>query len=134
MKTKIFLRLLLVFAIAAPVSSGQSSSPPASPKSGSSGGESGQSDEVHLGFSIETEMLTYKSLEANSEAVACDIARHLFGGEIRTTIGDRSMHDPVRREYRRRGGDRLVHNDGIQRFSNVARGHGLDERARAQGE
>jgi hypothetical protein len=82
MKTKIFLRLLLVFAIAAPVSSGQSSSPPASPKSGGSGGESGQSDEVHLGFSIETEMLTYKSLEANSEAVACDIARHLFGGEI----------------------------------------------------
>ena len=27
-------------------------------------------------------MLTYKSLQANSEAVACDIARHLFGGEI----------------------------------------------------
>jgi hypothetical protein len=83
MRIKTLTRLLLVLSIAAPVSWGQSSSPPAaSPKTGSSGGESGQSDEVHLGFSIETEMLTYKSLEANSEAVACDIARHLFGGEI----------------------------------------------------
>jgi hypothetical protein len=75
-----FARLLLVLSLVAPVSAGQSSgTPPAKP--GSSGG-SADSSEPKLGFSIETEMLTYKSLQANSEAVACDIARHLFGGEI----------------------------------------------------
>lgn len=77
---QIFARLLLIFSMISPVASGQSSgTPPA--KSGSSGG-SADSSEPKLGFSIETEMLTYKSLQANSEAVACDIARHLFGGEI----------------------------------------------------
>src|ERR1700683_3476994 len=77
---QIFARLLLIFSMISPVASGQSSgAPPA--KSGSSA-DSAQSSEPKLGFSIETEMLTYKSLQANSEAVACDIARHLFGGEI----------------------------------------------------
>jgi hypothetical protein len=33
-----------------------------------------------LGFSIESEMLTYRALESNSEAVACDIAAYLSGG------------------------------------------------------
>jgi hypothetical protein len=33
-----------------------------------------------LGFSIESEMLTYRALESNSEAVACDIAAYLNGG------------------------------------------------------
>jgi hypothetical protein len=32
-----------------------------------------------LGFSIESEMLTYRALEANSEAVACDITGYLNG-------------------------------------------------------
>lgn len=32
------------------------------------------------GFSIETEMLTYRALESNSEAIACDIAAYLRGG------------------------------------------------------
>jgi hypothetical protein len=33
-----------------------------------------------LGFSIESEMLTYRALESDSEAVACDIAAYLKGG------------------------------------------------------
>ena len=33
-----------------------------------------------LGFSIESEMLTYRALESNSEAVACDIAAYLNDG------------------------------------------------------
>jgi hypothetical protein len=31
------------------------------------------------GFSIETEMLTYRALESNSEAIACDVAAYLYG-------------------------------------------------------
>ena len=31
------------------------------------------------GFSIETEMLTYRSLESNGEAIACDVAAYLYG-------------------------------------------------------
>jgi hypothetical protein len=33
-----------------------------------------------LGFSIESEMLTYRALESNSEAVACDVAAYLNSG------------------------------------------------------
>src|ERR1039457_4247640 len=33
-----------------------------------------------LSFSIESEMLTYRALESDSEAVACDIAAYLNGG------------------------------------------------------
>jgi hypothetical protein len=32
-----------------------------------------------VGFSIETEMLTYRALETNSEAIACDVAAFLHG-------------------------------------------------------
>jgi hypothetical protein len=31
------------------------------------------------GFSIETEMLTYRALETNGEAIACDVASYLYG-------------------------------------------------------
>src|ERR1700729_4234027 len=30
------------------------------------------------GFSIETEMLTYRALESNGEAIACDVAAYLY--------------------------------------------------------
>jgi len=36
-------------------------------------------------FSIETEMLTYRALESNSEAVACDIAAYLNGAHANFT-------------------------------------------------
>ncbi len=42
--------------------------------SSSSGGSS-----AGVGFSIETEMLTYRALETNSEAIACDVAAFLHG-------------------------------------------------------
>ena len=51
-------------------------------KTTSSGNASTQSQggSNALGFSIESEMLTYRALESNSEAVACDIAAYLNGG------------------------------------------------------
>ncbi|HEY4379135.1 MAG TPA: hypothetical protein VGN01_02250 [Acidobacteriaceae bacterium] len=33
------------------------------------------------GFSIETEMLTYRALESNGEAIACDVAAYLYGAK-----------------------------------------------------
>jgi hypothetical protein len=85
MTTKLLARLLSVLipaalTIAAPICSAQSASSASAAKS-ADGESSG------LGFSIETEMLTYKSLEANSEAIACDIARRLYGGELGPASG-----------------------------------------------
>ncbi|MGA7520911.1 MAG: hypothetical protein WBW84_00420 [Acidobacteriaceae bacterium] len=48
---------------------------------GGSGSSSGDSANAP-GFSIETEMFTYKAEEQNSEAIACDIARYLYGGTV----------------------------------------------------
>ena len=39
-------------------------------------------DTGELSFSIESEMLTYRALESNSEAVACDIAAYLNGASV----------------------------------------------------
>jgi hypothetical protein len=54
----------------------------ASPKSASSQNQDGAGP---LGFSIESEMLTYRALESNSEAVACDIAAYINGGSASFT-------------------------------------------------
>jgi hypothetical protein len=35
-----------------------------------------------VGFSIETEMLTYRALESNGEAIACDVAGYLHGATV----------------------------------------------------
>lgn len=54
--------------------------------SGGGGGSGASSDgsggKNPPGFSIETEMFTYKAVEQNSEAIACDIARNLYGGAV----------------------------------------------------
>ncbi|HUN85207.1 MAG TPA: hypothetical protein VMU48_12565 [Terracidiphilus sp.] len=49
--------------------------------SSSSGDSSGSSSNAP-GFSIETEMFTYRAVAENSEAIACDIARYLYGGAV----------------------------------------------------
>jgi len=49
----------------------------ASAQSGGKGGE--QADAGGLGFSIESEMLTYRALQSNSEAIACDVAAYVSG-------------------------------------------------------
>lgn len=49
--------------------------PSASQAPPSQGGEDASSSTV--GFSIETEMFTYKAVEQNSEIIACDVARFL---------------------------------------------------------
>ncbi len=43
------------------------------------GKQSGSSPSPSTGFSIETEMLTYRALESNSEAIACDVAGVISG-------------------------------------------------------
>ncbi|HEX3661227.1 MAG TPA: hypothetical protein VHU89_07335 [Acidobacteriaceae bacterium] len=53
----------------------------------SSGGNSGDSGNSP-GFSIETEMFTYRAVEQNSEAMACDIARYLYGGAVQDAPKD----------------------------------------------
>lgn len=52
----------------------------AKPATTSSPASQNQDGNGPLGFSIESEMLTYRALESNSEAVACDIAAYLRGG------------------------------------------------------
>jgi hypothetical protein len=66
---------------------GQSAPAKSAPPSGGSAPKTGQGDlqvnpdgSTSLGFSIESEMLTYRALESDSQAVACDIAAYLKGG------------------------------------------------------
>ena len=50
--------------------------------SASTAGGGGTDGQGTLGFSIESEMLTYRALESNSEAIACDIAAYLGGASV----------------------------------------------------
>src|ERR1700733_456547 len=45
----------------------------------------GDSTPAGVGFSIESEMLTYRALESNSEAIACDVAAFLNGSSANFT-------------------------------------------------
>ncbi|HEX3744845.1 MAG TPA: hypothetical protein VHW09_12975 [Bryobacteraceae bacterium] len=57
------------------------SAPPASGGGGGGGQSPASSDKPgDLGYAIESEMLTYQSLESNSQAVACDVGAYLAGG------------------------------------------------------
>ena len=47
------------------------------------------------GFAIETEMLTYKAVETNSEAVACDLAGYLYGTPIQFPEGQPASRCPL---------------------------------------
>jgi hypothetical protein len=58
----------------------QGQSPSAKTTSSDNASTRSQDESSSLGFSIESEMLTYRALESNSEAVACDIAAYLNGG------------------------------------------------------
>jgi hypothetical protein len=64
-------RRLLVFLLLVTTISVQAQTPAAK--------STADSSSVPLGFSIESEMLTYRALESNSEAVACDITGYLNG-------------------------------------------------------
>src|ERR1700739_3849538 len=65
--------LLAVLALAAPVS--------ASAQAAAAKGAAPSSSSGASGFSIETEMLTYRALESNGEAIACDVAAYLYGAK-----------------------------------------------------
>ena len=62
----------------APVSARAQTAPPA--KGAPAAAASAANNANGLGFSIESEMLTYRALESNSQAVACDIGAYLTGG------------------------------------------------------
>jgi hypothetical protein len=80
MTTKLLARLLLALSIIVSVSSGESAA--AQKNTGSGAAANPDAAPAGLGFSIESEMMTYKSVQANSEAIACDIARYLYGTDV----------------------------------------------------
>jgi hypothetical protein len=51
----------------------------AAPDPAAGGSEAKEAQGNRAGFSIESEMLTYRALESNSEAVACDVAAYVNG-------------------------------------------------------
>ena len=74
---KTFLRRLSFIVLAGPLvapASLNAQAPAAKPAA--------PSPSTASGFSIETEMLTYRALESNSEAIACDIAAYLHGTTV----------------------------------------------------
>jgi hypothetical protein len=52
---------------------------------GQTGKGGGDSTPAGVGFSIESEMLTYRALESNSEAIACDVTAFLNGTAVNFT-------------------------------------------------
>jgi hypothetical protein len=64
-----FALILLLGAISLTVAQAQSAA----------GKGAGDSSPAGVGFSIESEMLTYRALESNSEAIACDVTAFLNG-------------------------------------------------------
>lgn len=79
MSKYLIFALSIVYAFCSSLA-GQTSG--AGSKSASVGQANPDAEPPGLGFSIETEMFTYKSVEVNSEVVACDIARYLFQGTL----------------------------------------------------
>lgn len=96
MTRRLPIYLLMAAAFCVTVSRAQVPSTASTPtKPGSSaqsehGGE--QTPASSPGFSIETEMFTYKALGENSEVVACDVARYLYGGDL--TDAPKDSHAP----------------------------------------
>jgi hypothetical protein len=74
--------LSLLFLLALPACA-QSASGKFTAQESSSGSSSG------LGFAIESEMLTYRAVESNSETIACDLAAYLYHPNLAATF-DRS--------------------------------------------
>ena len=72
------LCLLVIWGAATTPACSQSA--PTKSASAGSGSAASPDGSGAIGFSIESEMLTYRALESNSEAVACDIAAYLTGG------------------------------------------------------
>jgi len=85
MTTRLLICLVAALVLHPVTTSGQVAGAE-SPAKSNSGAVTGQGAEAgtpgSVGFSIETEMFTYKAVEENSEVVACDVARYLYGGEI----------------------------------------------------
>jgi hypothetical protein len=65
--------LSLLALIAVPLSLNAQAAAPAAAKTAA------PASNTASGFSIETEMLTYRALESNGEAIACDVAAYLYG-------------------------------------------------------
>jgi hypothetical protein len=76
--------LVLICSAALPAGSWAQSAA-AKPATANSASSQNQDGTGPLGFSIESEMLTYRALESNSEAVACDIAAYLRNGSASFT-------------------------------------------------
>jgi hypothetical protein len=76
------LYILTALALCVGTASGQAAATPAKGSPGAPGEAGEEAASPGLGFSIETEMFTYKAVEENSVLVACDVARYLYGSAV----------------------------------------------------
>lgn len=84
-KRVLIVKLTLILSIVA-LSTGYSWAQAAAGGAGLSKASSDTGSSGAPGFSIESEMLSYRALESNSQAVACDVAAYLSGGAARIDI------------------------------------------------
>lgn len=77
---RLVLLPLLLYVVSSPAQESSKSGSSNSNSQSSSGDDNAKSNSI--GFSIETEMFTYRAVEQNSEVIACDIARYLSQGEL----------------------------------------------------
>jgi hypothetical protein len=68
--------------------SGKSSGGTETSSQAQAGQTSDEAPSEAVGFSIETEMFTYKSVEENSAVIACDVARYLYASEVTPAPAD----------------------------------------------
>jgi hypothetical protein len=87
-KRDLIVKLTLILSIVA-LNAGRSWAQAATGGAGASKSSSDTGSSSALGFSIESEMLSYRALESNSQAVACDVAAYLSGGAARIDITHR---------------------------------------------
>ena len=81
MTHRFLLCILTVLALCLGTASAQNSGNSAK-SSAAAGQPSEESASSPLGFSIETEMFTYKAVEQNSALIACDVARYLYRSQV----------------------------------------------------
>lgn len=86
MNVKCAISVIAVLSIIGASATAQKNTKPAKTQASGSSTPASRGSQVPssetAGFSIETEMFTYKAVEENSALIACDVARYLYGDEV----------------------------------------------------
>jgi hypothetical protein len=82
MTTRLLLYIFTALVLCAGTGSGQTAETPAKTSPGATAQSGQEPAPSSPGFSIETEMFTYKAVEQNSALIACDVARYLYGSSV----------------------------------------------------